>query len=125
MAAAIEQAGFRVKTLASAETLLEVGLAFRPAVIILDVMLPGIDGLLACRLLKTEPALAGVPVVFVSSRTALDERLSAVALGAADYLTKPVDLGEVVFRHATPRRHVLLPAACRPARSSRARHRTS
>lgn len=98
MAAAIEHAGFRVMTLASAETLLEVGLAVTPAVIILDVMLPGIDGLLACRLLKTEPALAGVPVVFVSSRTALDERLAAVALGAADYLTKPVDLGEIVFR---------------------------
>lgn len=98
MAAALKQAGFRVTTLASADSLLETGLALRPAVIILDVMLPGIDGPLACRLLKAEPELASIPVVFVSSRTALDERLSAVALGAADYLTKPVDLGEIVFR---------------------------
>jgi DNA-binding response OmpR family regulator len=98
MAAALEQAGFRVTTLSNADTLLEVALAVTPAVVILDVMLPGIDGLLACRLLKGEPELASIPVVFVSSRTALDERLAAVALGAADYLTKPVDLGEVVFR---------------------------
>lgn len=97
-ALALENAGFEVQTLATAETLLEAAHAWKPRVIVLDVVLPGIDGLLACRLLKGDPQLAQVPVVFVSSRSALEERLSAIALGAADYLTKPYDVGELIFR---------------------------
>jgi CheY-like chemotaxis protein len=61
--------------------------ALRPAVVLLDVMMPGQDGWQVLRLLKAEPALADIPVVML---TALDERPLAFALGAADYVTKPV-----------------------------------
>jgi signal transduction histidine kinase/CheY-like chemotaxis protein len=72
---------------------LAVARAIRPAVVLLDVMMPGQDGWQVLRALKAEPALANIPVVML---TALDERPLAFALGAADYVAKPVVREELV-----------------------------
>ncbi len=72
----------------------------RPALIILDVDLPGTDGHAVCRKLKTSPDLASTPVVFMTTRATLNDRLTGVALGADDYLIKPVDQAELLLRIA-------------------------
>jgi CheY-like chemotaxis protein len=59
--------------------------------IILDGMMPGMDGYETCRLLKANPATAGVPVVFLTARTQRAEVERALALGAVGCLTKPFD----------------------------------
>lgn len=70
----------------------------RPALIILDVDLPVIDGHAICRKLKALPDLASTPVVFMTTRATLNDRLTGVALGADDYLIKPVDQTELILR---------------------------
>jgi DNA-binding response OmpR family regulator/HPt (histidine-containing phosphotransfer) domain-containing protein len=94
----LERGGYRVVTLPSAETLIETAREVRPDLIILDVMMPGIDGHLACRLLKSDPDVSHVPVMFCSSRSTIDERMAGLALGAIDYISKPLDPSELLFR---------------------------
>lgn len=70
----------------------------RPALVILDVDLPGIDGHAVCRKIKASPDLANTPVVFMTTRASLNDRLTGVALGADDYLIKPIDQAEMLLR---------------------------
>jgi len=94
----LERGGYRVVTLSSAEILIETARDVRPDLIILDVMMPGIDGHLSCRLLKSDPDVAHIPVMFCSSRSTIDERMAGLALGAIDYISKPLDPSELLFR---------------------------
>ena len=94
----LERAGYRVVALPHAGTILERAREIAPVLVLLDVEMPNIDGHLACRLLKTDPVVGDVPVIFVSSRAALHERMAGLALGAADYVGKPVDASELLFR---------------------------
>jgi CheY-like chemotaxis protein len=80
--------GFAVTTAASGPEGLRLARERRPAVITLDVMMPGMDGWAVLTQLKGDPALADIPVIMV---TIVDERNLGFALGATDYLTKPVD----------------------------------
>jgi CheY-like chemotaxis protein len=80
--------GFRVEDAATGEAGLARARELRPDVITLDVMMPGTDGWAVLAALKADPALADIPVVMV---TIADQKPLALALGAADYLTKPVD----------------------------------
>jgi CheY-like chemotaxis protein len=62
-----------------------------PDLILLDVMMPGIDGYEVCRQLKGDPATAGIPVIFVSGHADDAERQKGLALGAVNFVSKPVD----------------------------------
>jgi two-component system OmpR family response regulator len=62
-----------------------------PDVILLDWMMPTMDGPTACAKLKANPATAGVPVIFLTARSQESEILKGLALGAAGYITKPFD----------------------------------
>ena len=62
-----------------------------PDLILLDVMMPEIDGYEVCRQLKGDPATAGIPVIFVSGHTDDAERQKGLALGAVNFVSKPVD----------------------------------
>jgi diguanylate cyclase (GGDEF)-like protein/PAS domain S-box-containing protein len=71
----------------------------RPDLILLDVEMPGaIDGFAACALLKADPDLRDVPVVFLSGASTTDEKLRGLDLGASDYVTKPFDPAELRAR---------------------------
>jgi signal transduction histidine kinase/DNA-binding response OmpR family regulator len=83
----LEPAGYRLRIATDGETGIAMAGARAPAAIILDVLLPGIDGWEVLRRLKETPGLRDVPVVIV---TVIDERHVGLALGAADYLVKPV-----------------------------------
>ena len=80
--------GYRVQTAATGAEGLRLAAELHPAVITLDVMMPGLDGWSVLRRLKEAPATAGIPVVMV---TIVDERNLGFSLGAVDYLAKPID----------------------------------
>ena len=80
--------GYRVQTAANGAEGLRLAVELRPAVITLDVMMPGLDGWSVLRRLKEDPATAGIPVVMV---TIVDERNLGFSMGAVDYLAKPID----------------------------------
>ncbi len=63
----------------------------RPDVILLDVMMSWIDGFELCRALKRNPAYADIPVIFLSGRSTDSDVAAGIAVGAVDYLCKPVD----------------------------------
>jgi PAS domain S-box-containing protein len=89
----LTRAGYSVDEAADGRTGLARARAFRPDAIILDVVMPGMDGWAVLAALKSERALAGIPVVMA---TILDEERMGFALGASDYLTKPIDRTRLV-----------------------------
>ncbi|MEM8641971.1 MAG: hybrid sensor histidine kinase/response regulator [Cyanobacteria bacterium P01_G01_bin.54] len=104
----LEDADYEVATVLSGEQALKLVQQHPPELILLDVMMPRIDGFETCRRLKANPATAGIPVIFM---TALNDAASKVAgfeLGAVDYITKPFQEQELLARvqnHLHLRRH--------------------
>jgi len=94
----LENAGFATAGVASGADAIETARRVRPALIVLDVHLPDTDGYSVCRQLKADKATRGIPIVFATTRAALNERLAGLALGADDYLPKPIDMGELLLR---------------------------
>ncbi len=70
----------------------------RPDLVILDVMLPGMDGMQIFRAMKENEMTLGIPVIFLTARGELDDRLEGLSLGADDYVTKPFSPKELVLR---------------------------
>lgn len=70
----------------------------RPDLVILDVMLPGMDGMQIFRAMKENEMTRGIPVIFLTARGELDDRLEGLSLGADDYVTKPFSPKELVLR---------------------------
>lgn len=94
----LERAGFAVTGVSSGDAAVEAARRERPSLILLDVHLPGMDGYSVCRTLKADKDTRGIPIVFATTRAALNERLAGLALGADDYLTKPIDMRELLIR---------------------------
>ncbi len=69
-----------------------------PDLIVMDVRMHGVDGFAACRLLKTDPATASIPVIFLSASNEVSERLRGLREGAVDYIAKPFSAEEVTAR---------------------------
>jgi two-component system sensor histidine kinase/response regulator len=84
---------FALQLAASGEEGLRLAAAAPPDLILLDVMMPVIDGFETCRRLKADPALAQVPVVFVTAVVDMSAEIEGLRLGAADYLHKPINIG--------------------------------
>jgi sigma-B regulation protein RsbU (phosphoserine phosphatase) len=96
--AILRKAGHEVVEAASGhEALLKVREA-APDLILLDVMMPGMDGYEVCRILKQDPETSAIPVVFVSALGEVTDRIKGLEVGAEDYLSKPFDNGEVMAR---------------------------
>lgn len=70
----------------------------QPHLILLDVVMPGLDGFSTCRLLKADPATWHIPIIFLTARNAPEERLQGLKLGGVDYISKPVLAEEVIMR---------------------------
>ncbi len=70
----------------------------RPDLVILDVMLPGMDGMQIFRQMKQQAMTRAIPVIFLTARGTLDDRLEGLSLGADDYVTKPFSPRELVLR---------------------------
>ena len=89
----LEREGYRVTHVSSGVAVVEQARELRPAVILLDVMMPQVDGWTVLGRLKGDPTVADIPVVIVSL---LDERPLGLSLGAAEFLNKPVDRAQLV-----------------------------
>ncbi len=94
----LEAAGYSTVQVAQGDDALPAARAERPDLILLDANLPGMDGYTVCRLLKSDAALASTPVLFITTRSSLDDRAVGLTLGADDYLIKPVDMSELMLR---------------------------
>ncbi len=69
-----------------------------PALVILDISMPGMDGLQVCKELRSDPALRQVPILFLTARGRVEDRIEGLEAGADDYLTKPFDVRELLLR---------------------------
>ena len=70
----------------------------KPDLILLDVMMPGMDGFETCRRLKTREAVRDIPVIFMTALAETPDKLKGFEVGAVDYVTKPLDVAEVIAR---------------------------
>jgi two-component system, cell cycle response regulator len=98
IAAQVKAAGHAATTVASGEETVAAAHAARPDIILLDVELPGINGYEVCGLLKADPALAAIPIAFLSAHAGVEDRLTGLSRGADDFLTKPIDPRELALR---------------------------
>ncbi len=91
----LEQSGFRVMSAADGMTAIAVARHERPDLVVLDLNLPGMDGIDVCRALRRE---SDVPIIMLTARDAETDRLIGLELGADDYITKPFSPRELVAR---------------------------
>ena len=90
--------GFAIFTAIDGEQGLAVAREQKPDLILLDVMMPKMDGIEVCRRLKSDPALPFMPVIMVTARTDSKDIVAGLEVGADEYLTKPVDPDALVAR---------------------------
>jgi len=102
----LRKAGFEVRGFPDATSFLKFIGNTLPALVILDLMLPDMDGFDICRLLRSEPRFASVRIIILTARGAETDRVVGLELGADDYVTKPFSVRELVARvKAVLRRH--------------------
>jgi two-component system cell cycle response regulator len=94
----LEWEQYRVETAEDGGQAVEAARRVLPDLIILDVMMPVLDGLGACRLLKEDPATRDIPVIFLSALDDTDTKVRGLALGANDYVSKPFRVEELLAR---------------------------
>jgi CheY-like chemotaxis protein len=87
----LQAAGYVVLSATEAEQGIEVARATKPDLILMDISLPGMDGLVATQRLKSDPATREIPVVALTAHAMKGDEEKALAAGCAGYLTKPID----------------------------------
>jgi len=94
----LEAAGFRVLSAADGPGGLAAARHARPDQVVLDLMLPGMDGLELCRILRSEPATKRLPIIMLTARAEETDKIVGLEMGADDYLTKPFSARELTAR---------------------------
>ena len=94
----LKQAGFEVLTAADGTAALRKARACLPDLIILDIMLPEVDGLEVCKLLRRDAQTSTIPILMLTARASEVDRVLGLELGADDYVTKPFSPRELVLR---------------------------
>jgi len=94
----LEKAGHRVDRLSTGSDVLPRLRKLPADLVILDLMLPGIDGLIVCQAMRADPAIAQTPIIMLTARGDESDRISGLELGADDYVTKPFSPKELVAR---------------------------
>jgi DNA-binding response OmpR family regulator len=101
ISAALEAVGLEIAIALSGEQALEQLQYSQPDLILLDVMMPGMDGFEVCQRLKQVPATQTIPVIFMTALADIDHKIKGLELGAVDYITKPFQEKEVLVRVKT------------------------
>ena len=94
----LETTGCKLLVAKNGETALSIAQKAAPDLILLDIMMPGIDGFEVCRRLKNDPATANIPVIFLSALSDTKDKVQGLQLGAVDYVSKPFQPDEVIAR---------------------------
>lgn len=94
----LRRSGFLVESVNDPRRAMERVRAFAPDLIVLDIMMPGLSGLQVCRMIRQEPALKAIPVIFLSAKTEEGDRIEGFESGADDYVCKPFSPKELVLR---------------------------
>lgn len=94
----LSREGFQVSVATDGESALEQIQYFRPTLILLDIMMPGIDGYETCKRLKQDPSTQDIPVIFMTALSETQNKITGFSLGAVDYITKPFQREEVLAR---------------------------
>jgi signal transduction histidine kinase len=97
----LQQYGFGIRIARSGESALNRVQYDQPDVILLDVLMPGLDGFETCRRLKKDEATKDIPVIFMTSLTGVEDKVKGFEAGAVDYVTKPLHQEEVLMRVKT------------------------
>lgn len=104
----LEREGIRVTAAYNGLEALELVKKEKPDLILLDVMMPDMDGIEVCQRLQANEDTRGVPVIFITARTTKESKLEGLGVGAVDYITKPIDLDETLARVQTQLRFVTI-----------------
>jgi DNA-binding response OmpR family regulator len=91
----LESRGYRVAAATDGKSALAKLEEVNPALVLLDVMMPGMDGWQVCRTIKNHPDFASVRVMMVTAKGGFEDKFEGMRSGADDYVVKPVDLGEL------------------------------
>jgi DNA-binding response OmpR family regulator len=94
----LRQEGHQVRLAHSGPLAIELARVERPDLIVLDVMLPGMTGLEVCRQLRASPSFSDIPIIFLTARNMLEDKIKGFDAGADDYLPKPFEFGELAVR---------------------------
>ncbi len=89
---------YKVKTAGSGEEALQTLSTFKPHMVLLDVMMPGMDGYEVCRRIREDERHPNVNILFVSAKDMIEERLTGYRVGGDDYITKPFDQNELLAK---------------------------
>ncbi len=90
--------GFQVESASDGEQGVTLAQRINPDLVILDVMMPGIDGLEVCRRLRNNPTTSNVPILMLTAKDEVSDRIAGLRTGADDYLTKPFNFDELLER---------------------------
>lgn len=95
---ALASTGLKVRVVTSGNKALDIIQKQQPILILLDISMPGIDGFETCRLIKSNPDTANIPVIFATALSENEQKIKGFSLGAVDYITKPFHVEEVLAR---------------------------
>ena len=119
LAGMLKNRGYQARPVSSGDMALDAVFAKPPDMILLDIMMPEMDGYEVCRQLKATPETWDMPVIFITALDELEEKLKAFAAGGVDYITKPFQEAEVLARIET---HLSLVRAKEALRQREAQH---
>ncbi len=94
----LTEQNYQVRKAINGKTALMAIQAFPPDLILLDINMPGLNGYEVCQQLKANPTTQAIPIIFLSAADAEEDKIKALQVGGADYITKPFQLEEVLVR---------------------------
>lgn len=94
----LRQDGYTVAVINDPLMIMGTARSFQPDLVILDIMMPDLNGIQICRMLRADPIMKAVPVIFLTARGEADDRIKGFETGADDYISKPFDTRELLLR---------------------------
>jgi two-component system, OmpR family, phosphate regulon response regulator PhoB len=94
----LRKEGYEVEVINNPLLIMGKATEFRPDLFILDIMMPELDGIKICRMIRADKTMSASPVIFLTARGSTDDRIKGLENGADDYIAKPFDVKELVLR---------------------------
>lgn len=94
----LEQEGYRVETLNDPLACIAKVREFEPELVLLDIMMPELSGIQLCRIIRADPVTKEIPIIFLSARGEVEDRIKGLEAGAEDYISKPFNTNELLLR---------------------------